>query len=227
MSPEPESSPDVAFLSYYNTARSELLGLLEGGPAPARALEIGCGTGANLAEVKRRFPHCRTIGIEINETAAVLAEQAGNVDELHVGDVRDPAIASVAPDSVDLIILSHVLEHFAEPEGVLRACKSYLRKEGRMLIALPNIRHYSVLKQLLVNGDFRYQDHGILDRTHLRFFTRKSAKDFLAACGLEVVRAKPEIEGRGSRLLNAVTLGRGAEFAAYAYNFLVMSSDRP
>lgn len=120
----------------------------------------------------------------------------------------------------DLLIFSHVLEHFAEPEAVLRQALAWLRPGGRVLVALPNVRHVSVLWDLLLRDDFRYQASGILDRTHLRFYTRTSAQRMLQGCGLQLLRSEPEFGGGKSIMLNRLTLGRASGFAAYAYNFL-------
>ncbi|WP_418316426.1 class I SAM-dependent methyltransferase [Piscinibacter sakaiensis] len=211
-----------AFSNYYEAARNGLLELLAGEPAPRRVLEIGCGGGANLAELKRRFNNIHTIGVEKLPQAAAAARNAGRVDEMIVGDVLDAEAVSFETATFDLIVLSHVLEHLAQPEQVLERCKQWLRPEGRMLIALPNLRHFSVLKELLVNGDFRYRDDGILDRTHLRFYTRRSAERLFAAHGLAVVKRRGDIAGRRSRTLDLLSLGLAREFTAFAFNFLVV-----
>lgn len=207
------------FRGYYENARTHLLDIL-GSHQPRRVLEIGCGGGANLAELKRRFPGCRTTGVELRGDAAEAAVQSKRVDEMKVGSVLDPAAVSFAPGSFDLIVLSHVLEHFSDPAAVLARAGEWLTPDGRLLIALPNIRHLSVMRELFVGGDFQYKSSGILDHTHLRFFTRKSALRFLTAEGYTVETVAADVDGTKSRLLDNVTFGAAREFAAFAYNFL-------
>lgn len=214
------SSRQDAFDAYFGTPRHALIDLLAG-LQPHSVLEIGCGSGANLAEIRRRHPQCRTVGLERQPEAAAQARRRPGIDQLMEGDVLDPACIDFAPASFDLIVLSHVLEHFAEPEQVLARCRGWLRPDSHLLIALPNLRHGAVLGELLFGGDFRYRDHGVLDRTHLRFYTRRSAIRFLHEHGFETLRVRPDVEGRRWKLLQRASFGLGHEFAAFAYNFLV------
>lgn len=207
----------AAFAGYYETARTELLGLLDG-PAPARVLEVGCGAGANLALLKQRWPRVRTVGIELRPDAAERARAAG-VDEVLQLDVLDDA-CRFEPGSFDVLVLSHVLEHFAQPEQVLGKVGGWLRSGGLALVALPNVRHISVLLPLLLRGEFNYADSGILDRTHLRFYTRGSALRLVEEGGFEVLKMTPEFGGNKSRWLNRLSLGAASDLAAYAYNLL-------
>ncbi|HSV79627.1 MAG TPA: class I SAM-dependent methyltransferase [Ramlibacter sp.] len=202
---------------YYDSPRSGLIGLLPAG-GYGRALEVGCGSGANLVELQRRFPDCRTTGIELREEAAQGAR--GRVDEVLVGSVLDPACCDFAPGSFDVLVLSHVLEHFAEPAQVLQRVLPWLAPQGRVLVALPNVRHASVLRELVLHGDFRYRSSGLMDHTHLRFFTRRSAIRFMQEQGLAVERCEPDFQGRKSALLRRLSFGLATEFAAFAFNFL-------
>ena len=207
------------FAGYYQIARIELLDLL-GTYQPKRVLEIGCGGGANLVALKQRWPSCSTTGLELRRDAANAARQSGYVDEVLEADVTAADEALFAAGQFDLIVMSHVLEHFASPELVLGRANRWLSDGGRVLIALPNIRHVSVLWDLVINGEFRYQPSGILDHTHLRFYTRKSATRFLTANGLRILRTEPEFGGGKSRMLKRLTWGAADDLAAYAYNFV-------
>jgi SAM-dependent methyltransferase len=204
---------------YYQKSRTELLDLL-GDSAPSQALEIGCGAGANLIELRRRFPDCRTTGVELRPDAVQLARASGRIDRVFQQDLLNASSDLFGAGHFDLLIFSHVLEHFVEPEAVLRRALTWLQPGGRVLVALPNVRHVSVLWDLLFRDDFRYQQSGILDRTHLRFYTCSSGQRMLQECGLQLLRSEPEFGGGKSKLLNRLTLGRGSRFAAYAYNML-------
>ncbi len=214
-------SATPAFEAYFGTPRLALLDLLRGSSF-TDVLEVGCGSGANLATIQMRFPDCATTGVELQPEAAKAASARVGVDRVLQGDVLDSASIAFPPDSFDLVVLSHVLEHFAQPEEVLARCKTWLRPGGRLLIALPNVRHASVLRQLVLEGDFRYHDAGILDRTHLRFYTRLSALRFIESQGFKVIQARGEVAGKASILLDRLTLGVAREFAAFAYNFLAV-----
>jgi 2-polyprenyl-3-methyl-5-hydroxy-6-metoxy-1,4-benzoquinol methylase len=207
-----------AFTGYYGTPRLGLLELLDSRQVN-RVLEIGCGAGANLAEVKRRFPGCHATGVELRADAAQATRAAGHADTVVHGDVLDAQQVQLAEGGFDLIICSHVLEHFAEPERVLARMRGWLSQGGQLLVALPNVRHVSVLVDLLWRGDFRYQASGILDHTHLRFFTRKSALRFLTDQGWRVEACKADINGPKSQRLSKLSLGWADDFAAFAYNF--------
>jgi 2-polyprenyl-3-methyl-5-hydroxy-6-metoxy-1,4-benzoquinol methylase len=208
----------AAFAGYYETPRMGLLALLSGRHM-GRALEIGCGAGANLAEVKKRFPACHTTGVELRADAAQVAKDTGRADNVVHGDVLDAGQVAFTHAQFDLVICSHVLEHLAQPQLLLARVRDWLAPGGQVLVALPNVRHASVLLDLVWRGDFRYQAAGILDHTHLRFYTRKSATRFLMECGWRIEACAPDIEGTKSRRLSQFSLGWANDFAAFAYNF--------
>jgi len=207
-----------ALPGYYDTARLPLLGLL-GDHAPRQVLEVGCGEGATLAALKARWPAARTTGLERMPAAARAGRAAGHADEWVEADVLDAAAADFEPGRFDVVILSHVLEHFADPAAVLARVRPWLAPNARLLVALPNMRHLSVLLPLLLRGEFRYEASGILDRTHLRFFTRRSAERFFAEAGFVVEAAVADINGPKSTLLDRASLGLARDFAAFAWNF--------
>lgn len=129
-------------------------------------LEIGCDCGANLVPIKNRFPKSEIYGLEINKNAAVIADSFGKVQIGNIEDCNLPFLEH----SFDYIIFGDVLEHLRDPEKVVAYCKHFLKKQGKIIASIPNLMHYTVLKSL-VGGDFTYQDMGLLDRTHIHFFT--------------------------------------------------------
>lgn len=209
----------VAFDTYYRLARRSLLDLFEG-PAPQRVLEIGCGAGENLVLLKRRFPGCEVVGVEYREEAVQLGRATKEIDQIRQLDVQTAAPSTFESGYFDLLVLSHVLEHFVEPEAILQLSLRWVREGGHVLIALPNVRHVSVLWDLALHDEFRYRPSGILDRSHLRFYTHASACRLIEGAGLKTVQFSPEFGGRKSVLLNRLSFGLAQGFAAYAYNFL-------
>ncbi len=89
--------------------------------------------------------------------------------------------------SLDLILCMDVLEHLADPWEVVRRISTLLRPGGRLIVSVPNIRHWKFIARLLFKGDFHYTRDGLLDRTHLRFFVRQTAIDLVRAGGLHVI----------------------------------------
>jgi GT2 family glycosyltransferase/2-polyprenyl-3-methyl-5-hydroxy-6-metoxy-1,4-benzoquinol methylase len=169
-------------LVYFEHDRPEVRALVP--EAARRILDVGCGGGL-LGAALRSLRGAHVTGIELDPAAAARAKE--RLDEVRVGD----AIGSMAalPDaSFDAILFADLLEHLAEPEMALAQARRLLAPGGVVVASLPNVRHWSVVKQLLA-GDFRYEPAGILDRTHLRFFTRASALRLFAQHGFAVVRA--------------------------------------
>lgn len=144
-----------------------------------RVLEVGCSSGQTLRWLRDRQPGVRTIGIELNPDLLGILE--ANVDEVHIGDAAKPP-PGIAP--VDLMLFLDVLEHFASPGAVLASYLPLLAPGGTVIVSLPNVAHYSVSLPLLFRREFTYADAGILDRTHLQFFTDASAIALLNAHGL-------------------------------------------
>ena len=163
--------------SIENDAHSFIVRLVGEGK---RVLELGCATGSTTRVLKQQG--CSIVGIEIDREAAQIAEQFAErmiVADLDVLDVHE----ALGGDSFDVIVAADVLEHLRDPRRVLTACVEHLRPEGEVLLSIPNIAHADV-RLALLRGNFDYQWCGLLDETHLRFFTRRSLTTFLHDCGL-------------------------------------------
>ena len=143
-----------------------------------RILDVGAAHGYLSAVLKERG--FQVTAIEANP---VLAQEAAHYcDEVHVADLDGPLPPLAG--KFDFILYGDVLEHLKNPMDVLTNLDRSLAPEGRVILSLPNIANIWVRLQLLV-GRFDYQGRGILDRTHLRFFTRKTFLRFLDEAGLE------------------------------------------
>lgn len=143
-----------------------------------KVLDLGCWTGL-LGEKLKKEKNCFVIGVDINEKALELAKK--RLDKVFLADLDNWDIKNGLPN-FDYITATDVLEHLKNPEGLLLKVKKYLKDEGRLIISVPNIAFWTIrLKHLL--GNFDYENTGILDNTHLRFFTKKTATQMLENCG--------------------------------------------
>ncbi|MBI9072781.1 MAG: class I SAM-dependent methyltransferase [Melioribacteraceae bacterium] len=154
-------------LEYYENERNELMPYLN--ISAKKILDVGCGAGSLAATIKKRN-NAEVWGIELIEDAAVKAKK--KIDNVLIGKVEEK-IDELPDDYFDIIIFADVLEHLYDPYTVLKKIKTKLKVEGEIVASIPNIGHWSIIKDLL-QGEWEYQDWGILDRTHIRFFTKKS-----------------------------------------------------
>ena len=194
------SDPHMPGQGYYAHTRLELVSLLDG--VPETVLEVGCGRGNTLRHLKDQGAR-ETFGIELNSNVA--EEARGQVDHVAVGDVE--SMPWPFPGACfDCIIFGDVLEHLRDPWGVVETLKESLRDGGQLVASLPNVRFYGVSIPLLLKGRWTYAEEGILDRTHLRFFTRGTAIQLFSGAGLKIVKVGSTY-GPKRRLFNLLTLG--------------------
>jgi 2-polyprenyl-3-methyl-5-hydroxy-6-metoxy-1,4-benzoquinol methylase len=158
------------------------LWLLRHVPAGARVLDCGCA-GGYLARVLVRAG-CSVDGVELESAAAELARPLCR--EVFVGSLEDPVLLASLAGPYDRILFGDVLEHLRNPEAVLGRVRRVLAPGGRVLISLPNVANWKIRWDLL-RGRFEYQDSGLLDRTHLRFYTYRSAQGLVQAAGFRIV----------------------------------------
>jgi SAM-dependent methyltransferase len=166
---------------YFEFDRPELRALV---PQTARrVLDVGCGGGAFGAALKAERPRCEVVGVEaFPEAAARAAQRLDRVLRLDLDALEAlPADAG----SFDAIVFGDVLEHLREPKRLLETLLPALAPGGTLVVSIPNVRHWSVVYPLLVNDSWEYEDAGLLDRTHVRFFTLREFETMLGELGLE------------------------------------------
>jgi len=185
--------------AYFRHVRRDIEPLLP--KSALRILDVGAGVGATSAWLKSRYPGCTTIALEGN--SAIEQELAKNVDEAFILDLNGRLPDINAPD---LVLCLDVLEHLLHPLDVLRRVTSNMPDNGTVIVSLPNVAHASVSLPLLLQARFRYQDSGILDRTHLRFFDRTSALELMNQAGF-IVRSgiRKGFDGPRTRLIDMIT----------------------
>ncbi|MGQ8876872.1 methyltransferase domain-containing protein [Delftia sp. NA_296.1] len=197
--------------------------------AQAHILDLGCGSGA-LGAFLAEHKQCVCDGVTLSQEEARHA--APFYRHVHVADLEDCDLDRLFGDTrYDYIVCADVLEHLRQPERILAACRKRLTSEGRLLISVPNAGYSGLVAELL-HGEFRYREEGLLDRTHLRFFTRRSLSRFLAEQGWQVddidtiERALPESEFRVAydSLPPAVARHLLATPDALAYQFIASAA---
>ena len=150
----------------------------------ATVLDVGCGTGALGAAYKRLNPNARVLGIEANAAAARVA--ARRIDQVAVADIETGVLPFDLPQGIDCLVYGDVLEHLRDPWEVLSRHVHLLAPGGMLLACIPNVEHWSFAARLM-QGHWDYAETGLLDRTHLRWFTRQTAERALIEAGLVIV----------------------------------------
>jgi SAM-dependent methyltransferase len=201
---------------------------------PCRVLDIGCASG-----FLRPFLPSSTFHLMGMERQPELVEQAKRwYDEVYQADLNDPVLLPLNP-LPDCIVLADVLEHLPEPDRVLgRLLRQYAKPGAPVIISLPNVAHLYIRLSLLL-GRFSYTERGILDRTHLRFFTLYSARQLCMNSGIQLrlVRATPlplplihPLFGRGQplALIHACSAALSHLFKGLlAYQFILIGVYEP
>ena len=168
--------------SYYSNVRNEIIDKV---PSNIHTLlDIGCGSG-NFGVAAKKIKNISEVwGVEINPVAGELAKN--NIDKVIIQSVDK--IYELLPDNYfDCICFNDVLEHLIDPENVLEQLKNKLSPQGVIIASIPNVRYYDNLKELLFKKDWEYKpEGGILDSTHLKFFTKKSIIRMFKQTGYKV-----------------------------------------
>lgn len=208
---------------YYSHIRDEIMQLLP--QRIDRILEIGCGRGETLARIKSTKGASFACGVELSHDSADAAK--GKLDRVVVGNFEEIDLP-VDFVSFDVVLCLDVLEHFVDPWKAVRQIDGLLSPGGVLIASIPNVRYFSVVLPLLLQGRWEYQSSGVLDRTHLRFFTKRSAIDLMQTSGMsvEVLCATGLEKGRKARYLNMVTFSLFKPFFEFQYLIKVRKAMR-
>ncbi len=166
---------------YFSRTRQDMLGLMDREKQGLQVLEIGCAMGANLMWLKEHNPSLHCVGIELNPVAAEVARNFGDILSMDVETLE-------APDWVgrfDYILAGDILEHLQNPWKMVAKLRDFLKPGGKLIASLPNVLYWGNVFNLL-RGEWKYEASGILDRTHLRFFTKKSSEKMLLEAGFTI-----------------------------------------
>jgi 2-polyprenyl-3-methyl-5-hydroxy-6-metoxy-1,4-benzoquinol methylase len=137
-----------------------------------RILDVGCSVGS-LGKALKKSRQVEIVGIEADQQAAKICSRW--LDKVIVGSADDVDLAehNIPEKYFDCIVYGDVLEHCIDPWSVVEKHRSFLSDEGTIIASIPNVRHYTLIFNLL-KGDFPYRNRGLQDKTHLRWFTRRT-----------------------------------------------------
>lgn len=201
--------------TYHESARADIQALV---PSSARRiLDVGCGAGQLGLALKTHRP-LEVIGIELNQKAAQIAQT--RLDKVIQSAVEEVNLDFPA-GYFDLIIFADILEHLCDPWQVLRDFACYLAEDGCVITSIPNISFYLIPLNLL-RGHWRYTERGVMDKTHLRFFTLKTIQDMLAQAGfaIETISRNYRLrdkDRRYNRLARLLAKGPWGHLLTYQY----------
>ena len=208
---------------YYSNIRLDLINLIDKKSQNLKVLEIGAAYGETLFYLKQNGIASEVVGVDIFEDAKN-KQNYKPLDQFIFGDIEKIDLPEHF-QHFDLILLPDVLEHLFEPKSVLETLKKYLKEDGKIIISMPNIRHYSALYKIVFKGDFKYEESGIFDYTHVRFYCRKNIQALLETAGYKVLNQESSIinyQGKSiAKLINLITFGIFEEFFSAQYFFVV------
>jgi len=190
--------------SYYESEREDIITLI---PYDVRRLlDVGCGFGLMGKRLrKERNDNIEVVGIDNEERVINIARN--NVGELIIGDVEDLKLP-FEQGYFDCLVYGDILEHLKNPWKLLKDHAYYLKKGGYCIASIPNISHYSIIKGLL-NNKWQYTSSGVMDGTHLRFFTLDGIRDMFRDAGYAIEEEKRYIRAsKSKRFLNKILGGR-------------------
>lgn len=170
---------------YYESERREMLPYIPSGAS--RFVELGCGAGAFGALLRKTRSDAHVVGIEIHTESAVEAHKRLNQV---IQKPVDVALDLIEEGSVDCVVCNDILEHLVDPWSTLLQIKRVLRPGGAVVSSIPNVRYFPVFRNYFLGGDWRYEKWGVLDKTHLRFFTNASIQRMFVEAGYVSIRVE-------------------------------------
>jgi SAM-dependent methyltransferase len=188
---------------YFSGARKAFVDDLPPNPT-GRLLEIGCGNGDTAAYALKMGKCGTSIGVELCSEPA--EDAATKLQQVFVGDIECLTLP-FPPNHFDVVIMSEVIEHLRNPWETLEKMSSLMKPGGIILAGSPNAAHHSVVRSLL-RGRWDYTDSGVMDRTHLRWFTASTYRELFETCGFTVEYVRPVFWSAKAEKVNRLTRGK-------------------
>ncbi len=193
---------------YGDNPRTELIDLIN--VTPEKVFEIGCGSGATGMAIKNKFPDLKYVGMDSNKGAAEIAQT--RLDKVIVSDLDTVPLDTFGfeKEYFDLIICADILEHLYDPWKILNDLHGYLAPGGRVLASIPNVQYINQIINLL-NGIWNYEDDGLMDATHIRFFTQSGIIKMFGGTGYKIVNCS----GTGNPIMKSDTWPNDFDFGKF------------
>jgi 2-polyprenyl-3-methyl-5-hydroxy-6-metoxy-1,4-benzoquinol methylase len=211
--------------AYFSNIRLELINLIEAEQKGLNILEVGAAYGETLYYLKNNGVASYAVGIDIFEDKSN-KQNYKEIDRFIFGNIEELELSEFH-NHFDIILLPDVLEHLIEPKAVLDKLKKCLKQNGKIIVSMPNIRHYSAVYKIFIKGDFSYEESGIFDYTHMRFYCRKNIKALLESSGYKVLKQQSSINNYNgksmSKIFNKITFRIFEEFFSYQYFFVAQN----
>lgn len=201
--------------TYFDTLRLDIIDFVEKGNN--KILDIGCGTGRTSGLLKERGKAIETVGIEKDFEAAKAAKEI--MDNVICADIEHLKLP-FDKNYFDYIVLGDILEHLYDPWTLLKEVADFLKVNGYVVASIPNVRNILVIYDLLFKKDWPYAGNDVLDDTHLRFFTKKSAMRLFSPEYFVIERIEPSFKHKAKRvhnLINKLTIGLFEDLMALQY----------
>ena len=209
---------------YFSNVRFDVISLIPDNPEQ-KILEVGAGTGNTLVYIKENRLAKEVMGIELIKIPGSNQENI-LIDKIQIGNIESDEIQ--APEEYfDIVLCADVLEHLIDPWSAVDKISRYLKKDGLLIVSIPNLREWKNLYKVVFRGEFNYQpEGGIMDRTHLRFFCKKNITQLLTTQHLEPVFSQPNFmlkevpEGSKRRMINLFSFRLFESFLTVQYLFI-------
>lgn len=177
---------------YYQHVRNDVVSLLPKKPQ-LHIMEVGAGSGSTLMYLKNEGIAERVYGVDIMEVDGGFQDDA-SIDKFFIQNIEENPQLEIPEKSLDVIIYPDVLEHLYYPQKALENLKRYLKPDGMIITSIPNFRNRNTLVRIYIKGTFKYDERGIFDRTHIRFFCKKDMSEMIESAGFDIQSITPEYE---------------------------------
>ncbi len=200
---------------YFSSTRFDLVEFVDKGDN--KILELGCGEGNTCVALKSRGKAIEVVGVEKDPKIAQIARM--KVDKVICADIEAVELP-FSEGYFDYVIIGDVLEHLYNPWILVNRLGRYLKRGGYVIASIPNIRNWRIIKDLVLKGEWKYCSEGLLDETHLRFFTKKGVLGLFQSECFFVTRIIPRFKllptGK-AKIVNSLAFGLLEEFLAVQY----------
>lgn len=200
--------------TYFENVRHDLLSLGEFGNN-SKVLEIGAGYGSTLSFLKDQFAQLEAVGVDIVEN-----KNQKNIDAFYCFNIEKQKLPGYN-NHFNTIIFADVLEHLYNPKKVLKESKKHLLNNGEILVSIPNIRNLKSMIKVFFKGDFSYEESGVFDHTHVRFYCKRNIINLVEESGYKIEKITSAFNVLKSkskvRIINKLTFGIFEQFLTVQY----------